>query len=287
MRDICKDGRMPVNEIYRAFSKLGNLWVPEKITDSTAGGITLPINIYTTENTGIAAFLIAGHHGEETEGPIALAKSIESIRRLGEIMPVVLLPLMNPVGYATDWRYLRQKRWTKKGRGISANDAEPWLTLEDNGNKAKDDEISCQESFKVNNCLISLFEKYKPGVLIDFHGDEKAKGAYIYSHGKYKEQDRIALSLIDLFRRNNVPIATSTRTRWGEEINENGLVKIIPDGSTEDLFAANELIVNGRRVPGPSTETVLALELPYTLSLLKRVDVYRQVIASLPDLLQL
>jgi len=286
MIELCKDGRRTIGELYTKLCELNKYgWVKEEIAFSIERGIVQPVIAFRTRKRGKALYLISGMHGEEPAGPEAIAEPLESIIRLGEKMPIVLVPLCNPIGYMKDWRYLNQKRWEKDGNGVGPTDAELWLPVRRRGNKARDNAPSCQEAFNLSNYLISQFRPYPPKAMIDLHEDELAKAAYVYSHGKHGKDDRIALGILDLFKEMGIPLL-SGETRWKEKVN-NGLVEVVPDGSIEDLFASEDLIVKGQRVSGSGAETVLALELPQTLSLTQRVVAYNRVIASLPDLLRL
>ena len=76
----------------------------------------LPIIALRSPKKGPAIWVLAGIHGEEPAGPNAVAAAIADIAMLGEHRPVVLLPLLNPHGYARNWRYLNVAVYSEDGR---------------------------------------------------------------------------------------------------------------------------------------------------------------------------
>jgi len=286
MREICRDGRMPVGEINRTFSKLGNLWIPEVITFSGIKGLVFPIMSYKTIQQGEAAFVAAGIHGEEEFGSNAMAESLEVIKELGKIIPTILLPLLNPVGYATNWRYVGQREYSETGEGLSINDMEHNLPFGRIGSRARRKLASCREAYCCGEHLISLFHNYPPRITIDLHQDIKEEdGAYVYSHGKERENDKIASQLLEVIQRSGIPIKMSGATRWGEKIKK-GFVEFVNDSSIDDLLAAEAIIHKGVRKRGPNARTALAFELPGKLDFRKGVNVYRNLIYGLYEILR-
>src|SRR5690349_18996651 len=119
-----EDGRLPVEDLYRSFSSLErNGWVKEEVvvSERECDGrlLALPILSFRTKRKGRAVWIIAGIHGEEPAGPNAIAEGINDVRELAESYPVVLLPLCNPLGYATNWRYLNMQTW-EEGKEIQS-----------------------------------------------------------------------------------------------------------------------------------------------------------------------
>ena len=78
---------------------------------SAPAGMALPLPVIALRSPthGPAIWILAGIHGEEPAGPIAVADAIDDIAKLGAMRPVVLMPLLNPHGYARNWRYLNAR----------------------------------------------------------------------------------------------------------------------------------------------------------------------------------
>ncbi|HEY8265936.1 MAG TPA: hypothetical protein VIG03_05135, partial [Steroidobacteraceae bacterium] len=101
------DGRAPIEALYRAALGLVEQgWHAEVIAQSAPAGTTAPLPIIALRSpkTGPAVWILAGIHGEEPAGPNAIAAEVEDIAALGASQPVVLMPLLNPQGYARNWR---------------------------------------------------------------------------------------------------------------------------------------------------------------------------------------
>ena len=133
------DGRAPIESIYRAAQSLVDRgWTAEVIAESAPAGTTVPLPIValTSPGKGPAIWILAGIHGEEPAGPNAIAAAIEDIARLGAARPVVLLPLLNPQGYARNWRYLNVATYSKDVDGQSVGDSSHLLPSADDPARA-------------------------------------------------------------------------------------------------------------------------------------------------------
>jgi hypothetical protein len=70
-----------------------------------------------------------------------------------------------------------------------------------------------------------------------------------------------------LLKASGIPLRESGRTRFDEPI-VNGVIsrddkgQPIRDGSIDELLAATEIFVDGRKVAGPSARTVIVVETP-------------------------
>jgi hypothetical protein len=76
--------------------------------------VELPIIALRSPRSGDAMWILSGIHSEEPAGPNAIAEAIDDIAALGERLPVVLVPLCNPHGYARNWRYLNTPIWSEE-----------------------------------------------------------------------------------------------------------------------------------------------------------------------------
>jgi len=100
------DGRKPIGELYSSFLELQKSgWILDTIVYSKGEWmnkeVSLPIIALRTPKAGKSFYVLSGVHGEEPAGPNAISeqKTIEYLARLGKKIPIVLLPLCNPLGY--------------------------------------------------------------------------------------------------------------------------------------------------------------------------------------------
>ena len=100
-------------------------WSLEVIAGSQPAGTAAPLPIIALRSPqrGPAVWILAGIHGEEPAGPNAIAETIGDIAALGRRRPVVLLPLLNPQGYARNWRYLNVPVYSETVDGQSVGDS--------------------------------------------------------------------------------------------------------------------------------------------------------------------
>ena len=120
------DGRAPIGELYRAYAQLADAgWTLELIAQSQPAGTSRPLPIIALRSPleGPAVWILAGVHGEEPAGPNAVAAAIDAIAALGARRPVMLLPLLNPHGYARNWRYLNVAQYSETIDGASVGDS--------------------------------------------------------------------------------------------------------------------------------------------------------------------
>jgi hypothetical protein len=278
------DGRLPVAALYRAFQALHeDGWLASSLAVSArqreGRNIALPIPALSTPKAGPAVWIIAGIHGEEPAGPNALAAGLEHLRALGREFPVVLLPLCNPLGYATDWRYLDRRRWEEGSPGASVGDAEHVLPDSARPERARNHRASSPEAAALVAHVLALAQTYPPALVVDLHEDELLDEGYIYSQGR--DGAGTARKLAGVLRAAGVPVKTAGGTRFGEEIVE-GVVGPQSDGSLDELLAAEKLVVHGRPAPGPSAPRVFVVETPAAaLPLETRRNAHLAVLAAL------
>lgn len=263
MPTYSKDKRNSIETIYKSLSKLKKgKWIKTKLytqkVDRDGKKFFLPILSFKTKRKGLALWIISGIHGEEPAGPNALIKNINLLNRLSREIPIVLLPLCNPKGYALDWRYPDMKR-AKKNRSVrSVGDSEHLLPgLEDNS-KPRIKKAVCRESDKITKFILKNFEKYPPALVLDFHEDKSNKGCYIYSQGKLREKDPIAREIVNILRKKKFEMTETGQTRFNQEIAD-GIVYEVNDGSIDELLAAPR-IIKGKKIPGPNAKSVIVIE---------------------------
>lgn len=260
------DGRRPVAELYSAFRSLARRgWIEKTVATPSRGrggaAPDLPILSFRTQGAGHAVWIISGIHGEEPAGPEAIAEGIGFIRALGEDMPAVLLPLCNPLGYFSNWRYLDRPDWEEGAQVSSAGDAEHVLPATDGTGKPRLPAPSSPEAAALVAHVLELARTHPPALTLDLHEDNLLDEGYIYSQGRHGAQDGIARGIIEVLSAAGVPVRREGKTRFGEEI-ANGIAGPQADGSLDELLAAEDIIVDGKPARGPAAETVIVVETP-------------------------
>jgi len=258
------DGRAPIESLYRAsLSLVDRGWTAEVIAESAPSGSAapLPIIALTSPGRGPAVWILTGVHGEEPAGPNAVAASIEDLARLGAARPVVLLPLLNPQGYARNWRYLNVATYSQDVDGQSVGDSSHLLPSVDDAARARAAAASSPEAAAVTAWILARQADYPAAVSVNLHEDNLIDEGYVYSQGVRGAQDPLASSAVGVLRAHGVPIRMSGTTRFDEPI-EGGIVGPVTDSSVDELMSAREVVVDGRVLPGPRADTVLVLETP-------------------------
>lgn len=281
-----KDKRYPIDKLYKSFNKLKqNGWIEEIICkvnfNHNNKQISLPVISLRTPQKGKSIWIISGIHGEEPAGPNAIVDGIKEIAELGKKHSVVLLPLCNPAGYLRNWRYLNMKEYSPKKEGQSIGDSEHFLL---NGKNARRKQPGSPEAFTFTSYVLKLSKEYPPIATFDLHEDNKINKGYIYSQGKQGAKDKIAKRIVEILEKNKIQIQKNGKTRFGEQI-INGIVGQVKDGSIDELFSANKIIVNGKIVKGHSVKTVIVFETPAKeMSLQKRKKAHLELLKSLHEL---
>jgi hypothetical protein len=258
------DGRAPVESIYRAANSLVDRgWTAEVIAQSAPDGTTspLPIVALRSPKAGPAVWILAGIHGEEPAGPNAIAAAIEDIARLGAERPVVLLPLLNPQGYARNWRYLNVPVYSEEVDGQSVGDSSHLLPSAEDPARPRAPAASSPEAAAITAWILARQSDYPVAISLDLHEDNLIDEGYVYSQGMRGAGEELALTAVGVLRDNAVPIKQDGETRFGEKV-ERGIVGPVTDSSIDELMSAKQVVVDGAVRPGPGAETVLVLETP-------------------------
>lgn len=282
------DGRAPIESLYRAWLGLVDQgWTAELIVNSRPEGTTVPLPIVALRSpaAGPAVWLLAGIHGEEPAGPNAIAETIDDIARLGAKRPVVLVPLLNPQGYARNWRYLNVAIYSESIDGHSVGDSSHLLPSAEDPGRPRAAAASSPEADAITAFILRLKEDYPPLVSIDLHEDNLIDEGYVYSQGVEGEKDPLAIAAVGVLRDNGVPIRMAGKTRFDETI-AGGIVGPVIDSSIDELMSALRLRVDGEELPGPAARTVLVFETPAAaLPLARRVGAHAALIRRLAALL--
>lgn len=266
------DGRKSINELYNSFFELEKKgWISEEIYSPEifwqGKKVSLPVVSFRTPKKGKAVWILSGIHGEEPAGPNAISDGINYIQKLGKKIPVVLIPLCNPLGYLRNWRYLNQEKWSAEiGCGsIENSESSP----------------SIFESDVFMNYLLRLMKDYPPIMSFDFHEDELIPEGYVYSQGKMGEKDAVAKNVVGILSDSGIKIKKNGETRFGEKIH-NGLIGNVNDGSVDEFISAETIFYDDKIIKKPFAKTVLVIETPAkNLILEKRKNAHLEVLKSI------
>ena len=284
------DGRAPIESLYRASLGLVEQgWTADVITTSAppGTGAPLPIVALRSPKTGPAVWILAGIHGEEPAGPNAVAAAIADIARLGAHRPVVLLPLLNPHGYARNWRYLNVAVYSESVDGQSVGDSSHVLPSAEDPAQARASVPSSPEAGAITAWILQKQADYPDVISIDLHEDNLIDAGYVYSQGTAGAADGLATAAVAVLRESGVPIQMDGATRFDEPI-VRGIIGPVTDSSIDELMSAREVVAHGERRPGPGAQTVLVLETPAaSLPLSQRVGAHASLLKRLSSRLLL
>lgn len=248
------DGRKSFDDLIQNFDGLiKSGWTRElvcKMDGADLIGNRISVPVYTYLSCSINAlehhqafWILAGIHGEEPAGPNALAENSSLLLNLHEQkIPIVLMPLLNPLGYIRDDRYFDAHRDEKPGHSVT--DSEHLLRDIKDPSRIRQPKPSNIYADKILTWIQRTINSYPPLIVIDHHEDElnRRNGQHIdsgftYSYG-YGQETRIAPAcklITDLLITNGFPIQKSGVTRFGEKIN-NGFVLNNSDGSVDEYL---------------------------------------------------
>jgi len=226
-------------------------------------------------------WILAGIHGEEPAGPNAIARTIDDIAALGARRPVVLLPLLNPQGYARNWRYLNVPVYSKSVDGQSVGDSSHLLPSPEDPSRARATAPSSPEAAAITDFILRRQAEYPVSVSIDLHEDNLIDQGYVYSQGALGAKDPLATAAVAVLEANGVPLKHSGTTRFDEPVSS-GIVGPVSDSSIDELMSAARVIEDGKPRPGPAARTVLVFETPAAaLPLERRVAAHAALLRRL------
>lgn len=258
------DGRAPIESIYRAaLSLVERGWTAEVIAESAPAGTEspLPILALRSPKAGPAVWILSGIHGEEPAGPNAIAAAIEDIGRLGAERPVVLLPLLNPQGYARNWRYLNVATYSEEVDGHSVGDSSHLLPSPDDPARPRSPAASSPEAAAITAWILARQADYPAFISLDLHEDNLIHEGYVYSQGAHGANEELAITAVGVLRDQGVPIKMDGKTRFDEPV-ARGIIGPVTDSSIDELMSARQVVVEAAARPGPAADTVLVLETP-------------------------
>ncbi|MFA6974246.1 MAG: hypothetical protein WC238_05980 [Parcubacteria group bacterium] len=299
-----KDKRTPIEKLYHSFYNLSKnkAWklsvIDKHIIKHENKKLVFPLISLTTKTKGKAIWLISGIHGEESAGPIALAKSLGSFKSLAEKgIPFVILPLCNPSGYFRNWRYLFHAKDWKIGRSIG--DCEHVLV--NSKNKPRTRFKPLKQTQKFVDEVLKLIKEYPPLFVIDLHeddpntaegdpyyGKEDNKTTYVYSQGKLGHQDPIAKEVIRILKKHKHPLESSGRVASAaKERIINGIVCNMKDSSIDELLASEKVYEKNKIIKKFPADSVVIIETLTTVPLGKRLKIHMEILASLKKFISL
>jgi hypothetical protein len=283
-----RDGRIPIEALYASYVRLTERgWTLEIVAYSEPVGTTRPLPIVALRSpaTGPAVWILAGIHGEEPAGPNAIAETIDEIATLGRQRPVVLLPLLNPHGYARNWRYLNVPVYSETVDGQSVGDSSHLLPSPEDADRARAAAASSPEADAITDYILRRLKDYPPQCSIDLHEDNLIDEGYVYSQGAKGAADPLAVEAVAVLKAEGVPIKMGGQTRFGEPI-AGGIIGPVVDSSIDELMSSPTVIADGRPGAGPAAQTVLVFETPAAaLPLPQRVGAHAALIRRLAVLL--
>ncbi len=264
------DGRLTLQQLSDRFESLArdHGWQQETVyAYPDAPGFE--IRAWRTPRSGEALWILSGIHGEEPAGPNAIAGNLGALVELERLgIPIVLLPLNNPKAYYHHWRYpnTAERDWRKGG--YSVGDAEHLLPNLEHGAGPRAAAPPGPDTEALTRFVLRLAEQYPPRLVLDLHEDElSTEGGYIYSQGTRPDDSPVGAEIIRLLQAAGIPIRVSGLTRFGEPIEKGTISRDdagapIRDGSIDELLAAREVFLDGKRARGPAAPTVIVVETP-------------------------
>ena len=279
--------KLAVNEITYMFSRLRDKhdWNKGEIfrqyyENDKGKKSYFPINYFSSPKKGNAIYLLSGVHGEEPAGPNALVRNLELIRSLSKETPLVVLPLLNPLGYSKNSRYPRSELNSEE----DVQNADPFIQDKFTGNFSPY-KIG-KEAKAISKKVLELSKSYPPLIVLDFHEDNEVDKGYFYYWGKDHSLKKDLASIFLESMQKHVPTHGKERfeTRFGEEIIK-GVIKDAHDGSLDELFSCDLAYdLSGDKVKGPGARAVFVIETPSKyLPLEQRIRAHSEVIRSLED----
>jgi len=280
------DGRQPVDVLFETYESLtARGWRLDVVAESRPAGTTstLPIIALRSPVAGPAVWLLAGIHGEEPAGPNAIARAIDDLAALGERHAVVLMPLLNPQGYARNWRYLNVPVYSETVDGQSVGDSSHLLAEPDDPATPRAASASSPEADAITAYILEAMASYPPRYSIDLHEDNLIDEGYVYSQGVLGAGDPLAAEAVRILREGGIPLKLSGETRFGEPIAD-GIIGPVTDSSIDELMSAATVLVGGESRPGPAARTVLVFETPAaSVGFEQRVAAHLALVRRLAD----
>jgi hypothetical protein len=289
-----QDGRASLAELYSNFLKLTEAygWKKEVIysikVSSANGEVDVPVYCFLSPKQGESLWLLTGIHGEEPAGPNAVSRQIDLIGKLGQTIPMVVMPLLNPAGYYRNWRFHHVERSLER---LNVTDSRHLIV----NVKNPDEPIIAKPIHEIADVatkyILRLLETYPPVIYFDLHEDELISEGYVYSQGGLDSRDPIAAKTVELLTGEGLLLKMAGLTRFGEKV-ENGIVidgrgGRVRDGSIDE-FIANETYINEEKkiLSKPFAKTSIVTETPTKgdLTLEDRIRAQENIVTHLESI---
>ena len=193
----------------------------------------------------------------------------------------MLLPLLNPHGYARNWRYLNVAVYSESVDGLSVGDSSHLLPSAEDPARARASAASSPEAGAITAWILRQQADYPAAISLDLHEDNLIDAGYVYSQGEAGAADELALAAVAVLRESGVPIQMDGVTRFDEPI-ARGIIGPVTDSSIDELMSAREIVADGGRRAGPGARTVLVFETPAAaLPLAQRVAAHATLLGRL------
>jgi hypothetical protein len=248
---VSADGRPPVADLLAATDGLRAAgWRVVDIADQPdPDGVTLPVRACWNADD-VDAVLIAGIHGREPAGAVAVARYVPQLIELGRTRSLLVMPLLNP------WGYLHDVRYGPSGQSVS--DSDHLL--------GRAEAPACPEADAITR-FVTTGIRIRPGAsVLDLHEDPVYEapdyrfdeaGSYFYLIGDGAPDHPAAQRVRACLGRAPLPLVREGVTRFGERLVD-GAVVDSADGSIDELLARRlgcspvitvETVVNAPNAP--------------------------------------
>jgi hypothetical protein len=240
------DGRPTLARVYAAFDLLRDAgWQAIEIGSQPApSGGALPIRAWQGAGSAdphppqragsapggeIAEVLVAGIHGREPAGVLALARYVPRLVELARTRTLLVMPLLNP------WGYLHHLRYGPDGQSVS--DSDHLL--------GRAPAPACPEAATITDFVVNRVRIRPRARVLDLHEDPVYEapdysfdgfGSYLYFVGDGAFDHPASRRVRECLQRSALPLVRDGVTRFGERLVEGSIVDSA-DGSIDELFA--------------------------------------------------
>lgn len=271
-----KDGRKTLDALYSSYDLLcQHGWKKELICSQKEIGSGVKTRLYPVfgylsplkkDQSHESLWILSGIHGEEPAGPNAIAEEINTIKKIAKSgIPTVLIPLINPLGYSKDYRYLNSKRETDTPQYMTASDH--LLSDKENPERPRSDKPANAYSEQILNWAVEKIHKFPPYLVIDHHEDEiewetKAvdhEGSYCYAYGNPKAIESSCKKIAQTLNKHGVPLLDNFETRYHERTSF-GFLFNVSDNSIDEFLAAPSFYWKGEHQLKPAAKAVFVIE---------------------------
>lgn len=291
---IFPDGRAALLDLYEKYRELEEKfgWTSEIIYSIRIENVEVPVYCFLSPKRGKSLWLLTGIHGEEPAGPNAVFRQIDLIGKLGQTIPMVVMPLLNPAGYYRNWRFHNVERSLER---LNVTDCRHLVDDPKNPGKPVLEKPVHEIADIFTKYVLELLKSYPPLVYFDLHEDELLPEGYVYSQGSMEAHDPVAVKTVELLVSEGMPLKMSGATRFAGEKITNGIVtdgagKRVRDGSIDE-FMANETYIDeqGRVESKPFARTSIVPETSASgkLTLEDRIRAQEAIVKNLGELWQM